>query len=419
MTPVTAESTSPPPPAHAEAEALEPLTRSAPNPQPRTSTGQTPATAMASTLRCYSWPYVWLVGGLTLTVCALAFQIVPRVLQRNPIGIVATAIPGAAGILLLLGSTVWLRRLESADHYEAQPEPGRSNLLYGHHLVVIGIALLADALISVVILTALAWSVGQPPSPSTTPGLGHLTGDAFNAAELDLLVVDPGLADILQSFSRLFGHSAAEASFVSAMFVFSTCVALLGALFFFATSLWEKMSDPQREPFDRAAFWAGLWFRLGEAVLFNLVFFLLLRIYAPDHFLLLPLVSLLVGMFLKAGEKLMAGIAIRVFSAFEALVPVEKGAVASQKLGQWRLSNLPNRSTAKEEIVRAVKAVRGTTRPVVDPDNSILRVHYDPERTSPEEIVQSLQLLGIRVSEVGFASSDAQDSRSTAVAGST
>ena len=91
-----------------------------------------------------------------------------------------------------------------------------------------------------------------------------------------------------------------------------------------ATTTAKLKADPsvKEEPFSQARFWAGLWFRIGEAILFALIFFLIAK--APNLKSIsgaaLLLASLIVGMFVKSGETLIAGIADRVFNAVQALV---------------------------------------------------------------------------------------------------
>lgn len=111
----------------------------------------------------------------------------------------------------------------------------------------------------------------------------------------------------------------------------SVGLAALGSLFFTADALREKR-DANDEDFSVRAFWGGLWFRMGESILFALVLFLLLAGNQSNgssdsydrYFGLFPLIALLMGMFVKSGERLIFGIAHRLFAAVEALVPATK-----------------------------------------------------------------------------------------------
>ena len=113
--------------------------------------------------------------------------------------------------------------------------------------------------------------------------------------------------------------------------------AALGSLFFVAGALRRKREILRRElarlearngrpagRYDSAQFWGGLWYRMGEAVLFALVFFLTVRSgyinfdYANRVWVLL--VALLVGMFVKPAEQLINGLALRLFEGIKAML---------------------------------------------------------------------------------------------------
>ena len=78
----------------------------------------------------------------------------------------------------------------------------------------------------------------------------------------------------------------------------------------------------QPEPFNSTQFWGGLWFRAGEAMLFTLVVFLAITGASLQKMTgaSLLLMSLLLGMFVKTGESLIAGMADKLFSAVKTLV---------------------------------------------------------------------------------------------------
>jgi hypothetical protein len=103
--------------------------------------------------------------------------------------------------------------------------------------------------------------------------------------------------------------------------VISLAMSILGALFFVVNSLRRKRQ--RDDVYDSSKFWSGLWFRLGEAVIFTVVFFLAFRqqITGGDQFL--PLIALLLGMFVTTGETLVFGLAQRVLRAAAALVASE------------------------------------------------------------------------------------------------
>ncbi|MDA1053718.1 MAG: fibronectin type III domain-containing protein [Planctomycetota bacterium] len=101
-------------------------------------------------------------------------------------------------------------------------------------------------------------------------------------------------------------------------------MAILGALFFVANSLQEKQAAD--EDFDAHLFWAGLWYRLGESVLFAVVCFVAIRRLWPqsDGDFWLPLLALVLGMSIRTGERLMFALTKRTLKAVTALLPLEE-----------------------------------------------------------------------------------------------
>ncbi|MEE8371710.1 MAG: hypothetical protein V3R73_06130, partial [Sphingomonadales bacterium] len=113
--------------------------------------------------------------------------------------------------------------------------------------------------------------------------------------------------------------------------------AALGSLFFVAGSLRRKRETLMRERalqneregrladrYDSAQFWGGLWYRMGEAVLFALVFYLAVRSgyinLDPVNRVWVLLMALLVGMFVKPAEQLINGLALRLFDGIKAML---------------------------------------------------------------------------------------------------
>jgi hypothetical protein len=309
---------------------------------------------------------------------------------------------GIAAALLLLG--LWFLRsgLRSLRDPESLKEPEKSEVLYGRHLVGIGFALLADALLNVVVVAVLIRRI------SSLQASGHfqrasqhgndLYGDEFNAANVHGVIEKIAPSEAGEVLMRLFGRDPAECFLVGILLIMSTLVTLLGALFFFATAMWNKMQNADRESFDPSIFWAGLWFRVGEAVVFNLVFFFLLRVYAPDSYLLLPLVSLLVGMFLKSGEQLVSSLAQRLFAAFSALLPVETAPRTAADVYQAVLTQVPQEPDSRAKLFNALTdalvAMRGVESARIDPQFLLLRVRYDAQKLTLKDIRHTVQLLG-------------------------
>lgn len=340
-----------------------------------------------------------LLMALLLLTATLTLCLVPGAGNKWIVGWGTGSALALATSLLLLGVVVLRRGLALLPAADILPEPDKSSTLFGRHLVGIGFALLADALVNVVVVAVLAWRMSniQEVLASRESGLvKELHGDAFDAGPLDSAVirVSANAGDVL---ARFFGRTEAESFAVVLLLVMSTLVALLGALFFFATSMWTKMQQSDQELFDRSTFWAGLWFRIGEAVVFNLVFFFMLRLYAPDQYLLLPLVSLLIGMFLKSGEQLVTGLATRFFAAFEALLPIERAPTISFRLFEALLKNLPDDLQTRQQAIAAllddITALQGVDRTAVDA-SLMLRVRYNPDKIKVDEIKQVITLQG-------------------------
>lgn len=332
---------------------------------------------------------ILLAGGVLIVTIAGTFSIIPMVLSVSPMNrrvAVGLAAVGAVMILLAVSS---LRRhaIASESQADAEQEPTRSTELYGMYLVGLGFALLTMALVCSIVFGGVAWSVASI--------VGGAPGPAVNTQAV--------MKRVPTELGQLFGDSPDDVAFILCLFVISSIVAMLGALFFFCTSLWTKMAEPERERFDRRMFWGGLWFRLGEALLFNLVFFLLLRTYAPDRFLLLPLVSLFVGMFLKTGESLVAGIATRVFASIQALVPTDLKAGKTMKLLVLALDPVESSTPADAvkagmgQLAAAVKGLAGVEQVETDDDRRTLRVEYNASAVTPDDILRKVALKGFRL----------------------
>lgn len=189
-------------------------------------------------------------------------------------------------------------------------DPAMNADMFSGHLIGLGYFLLVDAILTVVALACLA-ATGQLDDV-LRHGAKLLSGAAAataSAAPLDEIAQRRGF--ITQAI--ILGLSLA--------------MAILGALFYFANSLWAKFAA-KTEMFNQNVFWAGLWFRLAEAVVFTLAFFLALRFYAdPASLYLMPMLGLFIGMTVKSAEALVFGLAERTLAAASALVsPPEKKA---------------------------------------------------------------------------------------------
>lgn len=346
--------------------------------------------------------------GVLLGSVAFTYWVMPSALGLQPISQRVLWLGLLIGVVLIVvGAIVMYRSVApylQTHNPDAMDEPQRSEILFGMHLVGVGAALLLVALVNHVVIAAFAWSIGRPgrlpasaPSTSDAPEVVDRFGTGVREAGDGLLWDSPFMADLKQ----LFGGSPDEAVLVVMLLIVSSSVAILGALFYFATSLWAKMKTNDGERFDRSKFWAGLWFRLGEAVLFNLVLFLVIRNYAPDESLLLPIGSLFVGMFLKSGEQMISGLADRLFAALAALIPTTIRPETPEQLDEFDcvVTDLPaeqaTRATAMKQIKAAISRLKGVKRPVRgDVATGRIIALYDPSRIVEERLAQEIRVQG-------------------------
>ena len=199
---------------------------------------------------------------------------------------------GRLGVLLTVVAAlgIW-RGVWTLSPIEAPSAQKESERRYNRYLVGVGYSLFVCGVFCCALVAGLIYSKGIPVSAA--------------AFEASILGKTQGLGKLI---------------------VLSSVIAVLGALFFVANSLRHKR-EARVELFSRRKFWGGLWYRLGEAILFSLVAFWLIwyntptttNAAAPRQSLLgygmLPVLSLLMGMFVTSGEKLIFGIARGLFRA--------------------------------------------------------------------------------------------------------
>src|SRR5690606_3164566 len=98
-------------------------------------------------------------------------------------------------------------------------------------------------------------------------------------------------------------------------------MAFIGSLFYIALALHRKSKDTD-EAFDAGALVSGAALRSGEAMLFVLCFVLLTQVESSGELDgWLPVTGLLLGMFVKSGERFVFNLAQRVFEYAQTLVP--------------------------------------------------------------------------------------------------
>ena len=339
---------------------------------------------------------------------ALGFWAVPTWLGISPFINSATAlwlgVGAAASLVSGILFCLWLTG--SLGQPLTLAKPPNSTELFGRHLVGLGFAFVLDAIFCIVLMTALSLAscrIAVPPLGATS---SSLSSNTINTNALGSAVSGQPASTTRGAFASLFGADPTGGRFAAVLFLTSSMVAILGALFFLSNSIWEKMGDQSNEDFDANLFWAGLWFRLGEALSFNLVLFLLILTIdfnAPEDagslLIWLPLMSLLVGMFLKPGEKMVFGIAERMFAAFSALVPTSlerKHTLKIKTLDNPKLFDAHSTLTpSAEKLFKALKHVRGVTRVLVDPELRRIEVEYDEDRVSVERIQHEAEIHGL------------------------
>ncbi|MBI9083025.1 MAG: hypothetical protein JEZ11_05460 [Desulfobacterales bacterium] len=133
----------------------------------------------------------------------------------------------------------------------------------------------------------------------------------------------------------------------------SMLMAILGSLFFTANTLIAARNEGKSD-FSRAKFWSGLWFRMGESVLFVLVFFLLGCSSKSNYNAFInwfPALSLFLGMFVKSGERVVFGLAERLFEMTRGLLPAT--APSAQALAPGPPRNLTLAKTGNQTVALA------------------------------------------------------------------
>lgn len=397
--------------------------------------------------------------GLILAAAVFSYQVLPDLITGTmppigwPIGMFAVAALFVIAGLLMLLRVIRQVREDVAGDPSLQVEPNRSSRLYGEVLVGVGAALLIDAVVCSIILSGImrAGHLLQPPVSASSQsvavgsstdvagaGLGPDQESALSppvAGQAPAPIAQPGVENPGPvpgsalvpapavtppwTIRGLFGRDVQESTLLCAVLLLGALLAILGALFFFSTALWEKMERLQTaaiaaapsgsagvgavDPFNDRMFWAGLWFRIGEAVTFSLVLFLVVRQFAEAHLLLLPLLALLIGMFLKAGERLITGIAQRIFAAFEQLVPARPQVEETPRVGTWTGEGIvqPDNGEPTPAAIEAVSGLLGVTgvlrtrvRRGADP---AIQVEYLPSKVGRLRIEQELRWHGLNL----------------------
>ena len=217
-----------------------------------------------------------------------------RTAEHGLLSQTSLAIVGAA---LILAGGIWLLKF-------AQNRPdGDSTHDYYIHTTITGLALTAASMIA---LSGIAGMVFHG-----TIQLEYL------AKSLDAVVRDrDGWAEAVHVMS-------------------AGGLSLVGVTFFIAHAVRQSVKT---EDFHRGKFWTGMLFRIGEAVIFTLVFVLIGSFQVAQqqepliHYKVLPVLGLFMGMFVKTGETVIFGLAAAVFEMAQRALPTRR--VNDQKSGR-------------------------------------------------------------------------------------
>ena len=145
----------------------------------------------------------------------------------------------------------------------------------------------------------------------------------------------------------------------------SCAMSCLGVLFFIAKRLRKKRKG--NDPFSIAKFWSGLIFRIGEALTFSFVLFVIFWSAGGERYHLLPVLALFIGMFVEAGERVMMGIADGLFAASKRLFPLPEGVEISDGIGKDQTK--PSTSDKKRSSESsAEREMAETSRRIITPE---------------------------------------------------
>lgn len=260
--------------------------------------------AMVATMAAFLF-----LAGMVTVIGALTFKALPLALWRGQNGSfpVTGCVIGAVLILLGCGFGFWtlamLNPIEPGIHRR-----DASDILFARYLIGIGYFLFVDAIINIVAFAGIAYS----------GGLNYIfpfgNGDLARSAERKDVHL---LADrILGLFDKLIAPD--QNVILVVVLMLSMGMALLGSLFYFANSLWQKFQS-RTEFFNCGIFWGGLWFRLAEAIVLTIAMFLFLR-FKGFNTNYMPVIALLIGTTVKSSESLIFGLAERTLASVASLV---------------------------------------------------------------------------------------------------
>ena len=134
-------------------------------------------------------------------------------------------------------------------------------------------------------------------------------------------------------------------------------LAIFGSLLYIYQRIHEKR-QAANEPFHRDLFFGGLWFRMGQAVLYTILLFLVMRseLGAPTGFTesMMPLLALLIGMYVKTAETVFRAFGLRVLQVLQVLVPpvpTSNGRRADQRRADPEVEGAPPVGVPPERLI--------------------------------------------------------------------
>lgn len=254
------------------------------------------------------------------------------------------------GIAALILGILSLHGLNSLDPAEMPTEERRrkaSDALYSRYLVGLGFFLFVDAMINMVAFAGFAAS--GKLNEIFPLGDGALDSKA---------IPEEGVLHWIATYLKTLFSGGQDRIVLTAILSLSLGMALLGALLFFAKSLWDKY-EARQEIFDSNIFWAGLWFRLAEAITFTVAMFLFFRFNGyKTAITCLPMIALFLGLTVKSSENLIFGLAERLLASVTSLV--QPGAAARPSTPATSPPAPPSPSGTLADFDGVVKALSGT-----------------------------------------------------------
>lgn len=256
------------------------------------------------------------LAGAVVIVGTLTFNAIPAAFSPEK----APAFPLAPWVFggfclacALIGGMIMLACLPPPE--EGKDKLAASDAMFTRYLIGIGYFLFVDAVVNMVAFAGIA-------SSGKLDLIFPLGNGTLKNPVAEVTAAASWFDQILNWLNWL--QHTDEPVILMLILMLSLGMAILGALFFFANALWTKFKQPEIL-FDRNIFWGGLWFRLAEAIVFTIAFFLFLQFQGwRDAIKYMPMIALFIGMTVKSSEALVFGLAERLLASVTALVPSPK-----------------------------------------------------------------------------------------------